>query len=56
MFFDGNATLGPQHEGIYIGEGRFVQAPHTGDVVKISRLSDPAYSLAFVGAVRSSVR
>ena len=28
----------PQHEGMYIGNGSFIQAPHTGDVVKISSL------------------
>jgi len=28
------------HVGIYIGEGKFVHSPHTGDVVKISLLSD----------------
>ncbi len=55
LFFDENATLGPQHEGIYIGDGRFIQAPHTGDVVKISSLSDPAYGFSFVGAVRPYV-
>jgi cell wall-associated NlpC family hydrolase len=27
------------HVGIYIGNGQFLQAPHTGDVVKISPLS-----------------
>jgi cell wall-associated NlpC family hydrolase len=42
----------PQHEGMYIGGGQFIQAPHTGDVVKISSLSEPAYQFGFVGAVR----
>jgi hypothetical protein len=51
VFFDA-APQGPQHEGIYIGGGRFVQAPHTGDVVKISSLADPTYGLRYVGAVR----
>lgn len=31
---------GPQHMGLYIGNGLFIQAPRTGDVVKISRMSD----------------
>ena len=43
---------GPQHEGLYIGNGEFVHAPHSGDVVKISSLSEPAYGLTYAGAVR----
>ena len=42
------------HVGMYIGGGRFIQAPHTGDVVKISSLSQPGYAFGFVGAVRPS--
>ncbi len=30
---------GGGHEGIYIGGGKFIHAPHTGDVVKISPLA-----------------
>jgi cell wall-associated NlpC family hydrolase len=51
VFFEPTAR-GPQHEGIYIGRGEFIQAPHTGDVVKISSLSEPGYAFGFVGAVR----
>lgn len=40
------------HEGMYIGNGKFIQAPHTGDVVKISNLSDPYYSKHFSTARR----
>jgi cell wall-associated NlpC family hydrolase len=40
------------HEGMYIGGGQFIHAPHTGDVVKISSLSDPSYVRGWVGAVR----
>jgi cell wall-associated NlpC family hydrolase len=47
VFFDG---LG--HNGIYIGGGQFIHSPHTGDVVKISSLSDSWYSSKFVGARR----
>ena len=47
VFFDG---LG--HEGIYIGGGQFVHAPHTGDVVKISNLSEGWYAASYVGARR----
>jgi cell wall-associated NlpC family hydrolase len=40
------------HVGIYIGGGSFIHAPHTGDVVKISSLSDPWYAANYQGAVR----
>jgi cell wall-associated NlpC family hydrolase len=43
---------GASHVGIYIGSGRFVHAPHTGDVVKISSLGDSWYSSTYVGARR----
>jgi hypothetical protein len=51
LFFHPSAR-GPQHEGMYIGGGRFIHAPHTGDVVKISSLAEPGYAFSFVGAVR----
>jgi cell wall-associated NlpC family hydrolase len=51
VFFEPSAR-GPQHEGMYVGGGKFIQAPHAGDVVKISSLSEPGYAFGFVGAVR----
>jgi cell wall-associated NlpC family hydrolase len=51
VFFE-PSPRGPQHEGMYIGGGLFIQAPHTGDVVKISSLSEPQYAFGYVGAVR----
>lgn len=47
VFFNG---LG--HMGLYIGDGQFVHAPHTGDVVKISSLYDSWYASTWVGARR----
>ncbi|HZO61449.1 MAG TPA: NlpC/P60 family protein [Gaiellaceae bacterium] len=47
VFFDG---LG--HVGIYIGNGQFIHAPHTGDVVKISSLNESWYAATYVGARR----
>ena len=47
VFFDG---LG--HDGIYIGGGRFVHSPHSGDVVKISSLRESWYASRWVGARR----
>ena len=37
------------HMGMYIGNGQFIHAPQTGDVVKISALSDHS---GYAGAVR----
>ena len=48
VFFE--PTLG--HVGIYIGGGSFIHAPHTGDVVKISSMSDSWYAANYQGAVR----
>jgi cell wall-associated NlpC family hydrolase len=47
VFFDGL-----NHVGIYIGGGQFIHAPHTGDVVKISSLSESWYASTYVGARR----
>ena len=47
VFFDG---LG--HNGMYIGGGQFIHSPHTGDVVKISSLSDSWYASTWVGGRR----
>jgi cell wall-associated NlpC family hydrolase len=52
LFFHANSIGVPQHEGMYIGNGSFIHAPHTGDVVKISSLFDTRYAMAYVGAVR----
>jgi cell wall-associated NlpC family hydrolase len=43
---------GLSHVGIYVGGGNFVHAPHTGDVVRVSSLSESWYASGFDGAVR----
>src|SRR5262249_55842304 len=40
------------HEGIYVGGDRFLHAPRTGDVVKISSLNEPYYAGQLAGARR----
>jgi cell wall-associated NlpC family hydrolase len=40
------------HMGMYIGGGNFIHAPRTGDVVKISSLSESYYVANWVGARR----
>jgi cell wall-associated NlpC family hydrolase len=46
VFFDGEG-----HVGIYVGSGRFIHAPHTGTVVRISTMSG-WYASRFDGARR----
>jgi cell wall-associated NlpC family hydrolase len=53
VFFDMGPN-GPGHVGLYIGDGRFIEAPHSGAVVQISTLFDPSRALSYVGAVRPS--
>jgi cell wall-associated NlpC family hydrolase len=40
---------GPGHVGIYVGDGKMLHAPHTGDVVRISSIQGRA---GYLGAVR----
>lgn len=53
LVFFGNPI---HHVGMYIGGGYFIHAPRTGDVVKISRLSESYYSANFAWARRFAVR
>ncbi len=46
VFFDG---LG--HVGIYVGDGKFIHSPHTGDHVRVASLSG-YYSSNYYGAGR----
>jgi cell wall-associated NlpC family hydrolase len=46
---------GAGHVGIYLGHGRFVHAPHSGDHVKISTLRDSGYGSAFIEGRRLAV-
>jgi len=40
------------HVGIYVGNGQFIHAPHTGDVVRIDSLGEGWYSSEYYGAKR----
>jgi hypothetical protein len=48
VFFHPQAD-GPGHVGIYVGDGKMLHAPHTGDVVRISSIQGRA---GYLGAVR----
>ncbi len=47
VFFDGAG-----HVGIYLGDGRFVHAPHAGARVAVASLGDSWYRLRYDGARR----
>jgi peptidoglycan DL-endopeptidase CwlO len=47
LFFDGQG-----HVGIYVGNGRFVHAPNTGEKVRVEALSSSFLGKLYVGAVR----
>lgn len=56
VFFDGqlqNGELEPWgHVGMYLGQGLFVQDPHTQDYVKVSGLNETYYRNYYLGARR----
>ncbi len=52
LIFFRDSTGYIHHEAIYLGGDKFIQAPHTGDVVKISSLDDPYYAGQFAGGRR----
>jgi cell wall-associated NlpC family hydrolase len=47
VFFDGVG-----HVGMYVGGGRFIHAPHTGDHVRVSSLAGGWYAEHYDGATR----
>ncbi|MDP9256510.1 MAG: C40 family peptidase [Actinomycetota bacterium] len=48
VFFEPKAD-GPGHVGMYVGDGKMINAPHTGDVVRIVSIQGRS---GYVGAVR----
>ena len=52
VFFAGTSASGISHVGIYVGDGKFIHSPHTGDVVKYSDLSSGYYANHYYGARR----
>ena len=49
--FFGSRAYSISHVGIYVGDGQFIHAPHTGDVVKYDSLSG-SYAARFQGGGR----
>ena len=53
FFRDSTGYIG--HEGLYLGDGRFLHAPRTGDVVKVSSLDEPYFKQGWAGGRRVDV-
>ena len=51
LVFFGSSASSISHVGIYVGDGKFIHSPHTGDVVKYDSLSG-YYSNRFQGGGR----
>ncbi len=49
LVFFGSSTSSISHVGIYVGNGKYIHSPQTGDVVSIDKLSDRSN---YVGACR----
>ncbi len=54
VFFVGSdgTRKAPGHVGIYVDDGYFIDAPHTGSYVRIDRLDEPRLAAGYVGARR----
>ncbi|GAA4554841.1 C40 family peptidase [Pseudonocardia xishanensis] len=57
LFSSNGRPNGIHHVGLYLGEGRMVHAPETGDVVKVADdiWNAPFWKREFIGAVRAGV-
>lgn len=55
VFFDTNPEVGgPDHVGLYIGNGKMLHAPRPGKAVEISDITNGYYQNAFMGGRRVS--
>lgn len=52
VFFNISQRPGADHVGVYLGDGRFIEAPRTGLNIRISQLSDDFWQSHYLGARR----
>lgn len=55
VFFTSRGKTVSHHVGIYVGGGKMVNAPHTGDWVRVSSITTGSYRSEFSGGMRFSV-
>jgi len=49
VFFATRGGTQVSHVGLYIGDGRFIHAPRTGEQVRVEQLANPFYARTFLG-------
>lgn len=54
VYFQNTYTTGISHVGIYVGDGKFIHAPHSGSVVSYADLNSTYYINHYYGARRFS--
>ena len=52
VFFQTNNANQINHVGIYVGEGRFIHAPSTGNVIRLDKLAHNYWQKSFAGGRR----
>ena len=52
VFFNINQRPGADHVGVYLGDGRFIEAPRAGLKIRISQLTDDFWQSHYLGARR----
>ncbi|WP_024560887.1 C40 family peptidase [Franconibacter pulveris 601] len=52
VFFHIHHGKKADHVGVYLGDGQFIQAPRTGETIRISSLNDPFWQDHWLGARR----
>ena len=52
VFFQNTYKAGISHVGIYVGDGKFIHSPHSGEVVSYANLNSDYYTSHYYGAAR----
>ncbi|VYT90279.1 peptidoglycan endopeptidase [Metakosakonia massiliensis] len=52
LFFHIHSQAIADHMGVYLGDGRFIESPRTGETIRVSNLADRFWQQHFLGARR----